>query len=138
MILCYGLPPLLICVCVCVCVCVYICVCVCVCVIYILSTLILVATIYVIDYFRSPGPFAIPAIRQIRCLPCYTPTTFPHRIRVLDLVYSLHSLQYPLNLFTPGRKKCHHRPIHQLRLLLDARPFVPRYAEEYDIRPHYC
>ena len=49
----------------CVCVCVCVCVCMCVCVTYILSTLILVHTIYVVNYLRLTNPFVIPAIQQL-------------------------------------------------------------------------
>ena len=41
------------------------------------------------------------------------------------------------DLATPGREKCHHRSIRQLRSLPNARPFVARAAEEQAVGSHY-
>ena len=50
------------------------CVCMCVCVTYVLSTLFMFRTIPVLEYLRLTITFAIPDIRQLQCLPYYTPT----------------------------------------------------------------
>ena len=113
-----------VCVCVCVYVCVYVCVCLCVCVTYVYLTLILLYTIPVVVTLRLPIPFSIPDLHRLQCLPCYTLITIPHYIRVLDLISSHIYRQYPLCLTLTGHGKCHHHPIHQLRPLPDAPPFV--------------
>ena len=127
------------------CVCVYVyvyvyvcvCVCVCVCVTYVYLTLNLFHTIPDADYLRLPDPFAMPYIRRLQWRPCYTPTPIHQPIPVLDLFYSRPFPQSLIDLTTPGRKQCHHRPIRHLRSLSDACPFVSRAAEEQDVRPHY-
>ena len=65
---------------------IFVCVCVCVCVIYVYSTIILFHIISDAGWLRLPITFAIPAVRRLRCLPCYTPTSFPNPIQVLDLL----------------------------------------------------
>ena len=96
------------CVCVCVCVCMCVCVCVCVCVTYVYSTFYLLHIISDAGELHLPIPFAIPDIRQLRYLPCYTPTTFLHPIRLLEFFSSCPSRLSPLDLTTPGHEQCHH------------------------------
>ena len=112
-------------------------VCVCVCVTYVYSTFNLLHIIYDAGELRLPYSFDLPAIRQLRSLPCYTPTTFPNPFRVLDFSSSRPYLLYPVYLTSPGREQCHHRPIRQLKLLPDAHPFVARAVEEQAVRTHY-
>ena len=117
--------------------CVCVCVCMCVCVSYVYSTLIILHTIPVVVYLRLTDPFAIPSIRQLRCLSCYTAITIPHHIRVLDLIYSHLSRMYPHSLTPSGNEQCHHLPICYLSLMTDARSFVARDAEKQAIGSHY-
>ena len=58
-------------------------VCVFVCVTYVLSTLNLFHTIPIVDYICLSDPFIISAIRQLQCIPCYTPTTIHLHVRLL-------------------------------------------------------
>ena len=63
-------------------------VCVCVCVTYIYSTLDIFHTITDVNFLRLLSSCVILAIRQLRRLPCYTPTSVPHLVRVLELFSS--------------------------------------------------
>ena len=124
--------------CVCVSVCVCMCVCVCVGVIYFFSSLELLHIISDLIQLLRPVLFPIPAIRQLRNLPCYTHTT-THQPILVPYFVSVHpSRLSPQDLATPTRKHCYHYPIRQLWSLPNARPFVAMAAEEKAIRPHYC
>ena len=109
---------------------------VCVCVLYVYSTFYLLHIISDAGELHLPIPFAIPDIRQLRYLPCYTPTTFPHPIRLLEFFSSCPSLLSPLDLATPERDQGHNRPIRQLWFLSYVRLFVVRAAKEHAVRPH--
>ena len=111
--------------------------CVYVCVIYIYSTFNLLHIIPDAGEIHIPNPFALPALRRLQFLPCYTLNTFTHPTQVLEFFSSCTSRLSPLDLTTPGREKCHHRPIRQLCLLSNARPFVTRAAEEQAVISHY-
>ena len=110
----------------------------CVCVTYVLLTVYILHFISDPNFLRLPVPVCIPAIRRLRSLPCYTPTTSHPLFRIPDFVPSRLSRRVPLDLATPGREQFHHRSIRQLRFLPNARPFVARAAEEQAVRPHYC
>ena len=77
------------------------CVCLCVCVwvgecaIYVYLALNIFHTIPVVDYLCLPVIFTIPAIRQLQCLPCYTPIIFPHSVWILDIISPCRTLVCP-------------------------------------------
>ena len=72
-------------------------------VIYVYSTLTLFHTSPVVEYIHPPSIFNIQALRQLRCLPCFTQIIFIHRIRILDRISSLCPLMSPLKLTPPSR-----------------------------------
>ena len=102
----------------------------CVCVTYVYLTLNIFHTINDTNCLNLPSPFAIPDICRLQCLHCYTLTASPHHVQVIALLFSLISTKSLLDLSTPGRGQRHHRPIRQIWLLPDARPFVVRAAKE--------
>ena len=124
------------------CVCMYVCVCVCVCVFvcvkYVLSTIYLLHFISDPVFLRIPVPVYIPAIRQLRCLPCYMPISVNPLSQVSGVALSRPSCYLSPNLSTPGRDQCNYCSIRQICSLPDARPFVARSAEKQAVRPHYC
>ena len=118
--------------------CVFVSMCVCVCVTSVLSTLILFHNIPVVNYLHLINPFSITAIRWLQWTHCYTPITVHYHVQILDLVLSCNTRVFPRGLTPPRRKQCHHHPIRQLRLVPDARPFIPRAAGDQAVRPHHC
>ena len=122
----------------CVFVCVCVCLCVCVCVTYVLSSFNLLHFISDTNFLRLPIPDRIRAIRQLRSLPYYTPTTTCPFSHFPNVFLSRPSRSNPLYLSMPGREQCHQRSIRQLCSLPNARPFVARAAGEQAVRPHYC
>ena len=121
-----------------VCVCVCVCVRACVCVTYVLSTVYIPHFISDPKFLRLSVPFCNPDISRLQSLTCYMPTTVNPLFLIPNVVPSRPPRRAPLDLDTPGRKKCHHRSIYQLWLLPNARPFVARAVEEQSVRPHYC
>ena len=112
-----------------------VCVCVCVCVTYILYDFYATTSPLPTSYV-SPLLSFLPDIRQLQYLPCYTPTPSTTLVRCPSASPSYPS-RSSQDLATPGREQCHHRPIHQLWLLPNARPFVARAAEEQAVRHCY-
>ena len=86
----------------------------------------------------SSRSFFILTIWQLGHLPYYKLITSLHWVLLLDLVLLCCTQKPSCILATPTRKQCHHRPMHQIRSLPDARPFFTRAAEEQAVGPHYC